>query len=190
MKHKSMLIAVTLFCLISSPAVAGPQDEKQSPLSIEPPWVAKILKVSHPDSVRIRKPKEVEILPPDEWNESPGENQKWLILGLELTASPESEMNTEEISLVDDASDVYPALGRDWGQDIFVLFAETPAGLAVGRGLGEVILFGRSPYTGKTKLATKSGRPSEIFFLFRIPIAAKSLYLRMGKGIKVPVPLQ
>jgi len=98
-------------------------------------------------------------------------------------------MNTEEISLVDDGSDRYAALGRDWGH-IFVLFAETPAGLAIGRGLGEVILFGRSPYTGRTTLITKSGRPSEVSLLFRIPITTQPLYFQIGKGVKVPVPLQ
>ena len=189
MKRRTVFVAVTSFCLISALSVAA-QQQKESPHSIGPRWTAKILKASRPDSVTIRKPKEVETPPPNERNESPGENRQWLLLNVELTAPPESVMNTEEISLVDDGSDRYAALGRDWGHDIFVLFAETPAGLAIGRGLGEVILFGGSPYTGKTTLITKSGRPSEVSLLFRIPITTQPLYFQIGKGVKVPVPLQ
>lgn len=191
MKHRTVLMALTLFWLIPSPAVAAQQQQKQSPPSIEARWLATILKVTRPDSVTIQKFKEVEIPPPDERNESPGENQKWLVLSVELKALPKSVIETEQINIVDEESAAYPAMGRDCcGSDIFVLFAKMPAGLAVGRGLGEVIVFGRSPYTPKTTLTTKSGRPSEVSFLFRIPIATERLFLQIGNGVKVPVPLQ
>jgi len=163
MKRRTVFVTVTSFCLISALSVAA-QQQKESPLSIRPRWAAKILKASRLDSVTIRKPKEVETPPPNERNESPGENRQWLLLNVELTAPRESVMNTEEISLVDDGSDRYAALGRDWGHDIFVLFAETPAGLAIGRGLGEVILFGRSPHTGKTTLITNQDDPRKSLF--------------------------
>jgi hypothetical protein len=118
-------------------------------------------------------------------------NQQWLVLSVELKAPPESVIDTEEINIVDEESPAYPAMGRDCcGRDIFALFAEMPAGLAVGRGLGEVIAFGRSPHTGKTTVTTKSGRPSEVSFLFSIPVTTQSLHLQIGKGAKVPVTSQ
>ncbi len=140
MKHRTILITAAIFCLIRLPSVEGQQQQKQSPPSTGAGWVAKILKVTRPKSVTIRKFKEVEVPPPDERNESPSENQQWLVLSVELKAPPESVIDTEEINIVDEESAAYPAMGRDCcGRDIFVLFAEMPAGLAVGRGLGEVI---------------------------------------------------
>jgi hypothetical protein len=191
-KHRTVLIAVTLFCLIPS-LTATAQQQKQSPPSIESHWLAKILKVTRPDSVTIRKPKELEIPPPDERNESPSEDQQWLVLGVELKAPPKSIIETQEINLVDEESAMYPALARDCEENTFVLFAEMPLGLAIGtpnrKDPGDVILY-LEPDTNKTRLAMESGSSSEVSFLFSIPVATKSLHLQIGKGAQVLVPSQ
>jgi hypothetical protein len=169
------------------------QQWQQSPPSTESRWVAKILKVTRSDSVTIRKFREVEIPPPDERKERPSENQQWLVLGVELKAPPKSVIETEVIKLVDEESAIYPALARNCEESTFVLFAEMPAGLAIGtpnrKGIGDVILY-LEPDTNKTRLAMESGSSSEVSFLFSVPVATKRLYLQIGKGAQVPMPSQ
>ncbi len=96
MNHRTVLIAVTLFCLIPS-LTATAQQQQQSPPSTGAGWVAKILKVARPKSVTIRKFKEVEIPPPEERNESPSENQQLLFLSVELNAPSKSNTETQGI---------------------------------------------------------------------------------------------
>jgi len=112
---------------------------------------------------------------------------------VELKAPPKSVVGTEELNIVDEESAMYPALARDCEEDIFVLFAEIPLGLAIGtpnrKGPGDAILY-LEPDTNKTRLAMESGSSSEVSFLFSIPVATKSLHLQIGKGAQVPVPSQ
>jgi hypothetical protein len=81
-------------------------------------------------------------------------------------------------------------LGRDSGGDIFVLFADMPAGQAVKKGVGEMIglddmmLFGKSPDPSKPR------SPSQVSLLFKVPIKRESLHLQIANGAKVPVPFQ
>jgi len=115
-----------LFGLILPPLLVG----QGSPLSSEPKWIAKILNASQRDSVTIRKPNQ------DQKNEKPGEGEQWLVLRVELTPPSKWTLNAEGFSLVDSKSARYPVLGRDSGGDIFVLFADVPAGQAVKKGGG------------------------------------------------------
>jgi hypothetical protein len=115
-----------LLGLILPPLLVG----QGSPLSSEPKWIAKILNASQRDSVTIRKPNQ------DQKNEKPGEGQQWLVLRVELTPPSKWTLNTEGFSLVGSKSARYPVLGRDSGGDIFVLFADMPAGQAVKKGGG------------------------------------------------------
>ena len=183
MKPGTKLSTVTTLVYLSLSLGAAAQQQEG-----EPRWSAKIIKVSHPDLVKIRKPNP----PRHERNENPGENRQWLVLDVELTAEPRSVMNTEEISLVDEELRTFPAIGRDWGQDILVLFAEIPAGLAVARHPmhEEVILLSELPYTSKTKLIAQSGLPSEISLLFEIAPETKLRHFQMGKNLKVLMPPQ
>jgi|GEM_PF-1824740 hypothetical protein len=182
MKQRTKLaILITLVYLSLSIVAAAQQQEG------EPRWSAKIIKVSRPDLVKIRKPNEVER------NDAPGENRQWLVLDVELTAEPRSVMNTEEIGLVDEELRSFPAIGRDWGRDIFVLFAEIPAGLGVARNpmhRKEVILLSELPYTSKTKLIAQSGLPSEMSLLFKIEPETKLRHFQMGNNLKVLMPPQ
>ncbi len=181
MTQRTKLATVTTLVYLSLSIGAAAQQQERAPR-----WRAKIIKVSHPDLAKIRKPDEVER------NQGPGENRQWLVLDVELTAEPRSVMNTEEISLVDEELRSFPAIGRDWGQDIFVLFAEIPAGLAVARNPmhREVILLSELPYTSKTKLIAQSGLPSEISLLFKIVPETKLRHFQMGKNLKVLMPPQ
>jgi hypothetical protein len=106
---------------------------KQSP-PIESAWVAKILRASGPDSVRVRAPGSQ--LRTDERNEIPRENERWLVLQVELKALPNSTIDTEEIKVVDEGSAMYSAKGLNWQQNSFILFSEMPSGLAVSPGKG------------------------------------------------------
>ena len=175
--RRAVVLAI-LFGLILPPLLVG----QGSRLSSEPKWVAKILNTSRRDSVTIRKPNQ------DQKNEKPGEGQQWF-LRLELTPPSKWTLNTEGFSLVDSKSARYPVLGRDSGGDIFVLFADMPAGQAVKKGVGEMIgldvmLFGKSPDPSKSR------SPSQVSLLFKVPATRESLHLQIANGAKVPVPLQ
>jgi hypothetical protein len=174
MKHRTVLITAGIFCLIRSPALEGQPQQEQSPPSIESRWVAKILQVTRPDSVTIRKFKEVEIPPPDERNESPSENQQWFVLRVELKAPPKSVVETEEINIVDEESAAYAAMGRDCcGYDAFVLFKELPLGLAIGRDPEAAVLY-LEPDTGKTGIRGALGSLISIQYPGRNQVRASS----------------
>ena len=174
------VVLATLLGLILPPLVVG----QGSPLSSEPKWIAKILNASRRDSVTIRK------LNQDQKNEKPGEGQQWLVLRVELTPPSKWTLNTEGLSLVDSKSARYPVLGRDAGRNIFVLFANMPAGQAVTKGMGEMIGLDDVMLFGKSSDPSKSRSPSKVSLLFKVPATRESLHLQIANGAKVPVPLQ
>jgi hypothetical protein len=155
-----------------------------SPLSSESKWVVKILNASWRDSVTIRKPNQ------DQKNEKPSEGQQWLVLRVELTPPSKWILNTEGFSLVGSKSARYPVLGRDSGGNIFVLFADMPAGQAVRKGMGEMIGLDDVMLFGKSPDPTKSRSPSQVSLLFKVPATRESLHRQIANGAKVPVPLQ
>jgi hypothetical protein len=174
------VVLARLFGLILPPLLAG----QGSPLSSEPKWVAKILNASRRDSVTIRKPNQ------DQKNEKPGEGQQWLVLRVELTPPSKWILNTEGFGLVGSKSARYPVLGRDSGGNIFVLFADMPAGQAVRKGMGEMIGLDDVMLFGKSPDPTKSRSPSQVSLLFKVPATRESLHLQIANGAKVPVPFQ
>ena len=174
------VVVAILFGLILPPLLVG----QASPLSSEPKWIAKILNASQRDSVTIRKPNQ------DQKNEKPGEGQQWLVLRLELTPPSKWTLNTEGFSLVDSKSARYPLMGRDSGGDIFVLFADMPAGQAVKKGMGEMIGLDDVMLFGKSPDPSKSRSPSQVSLLFKVPATRESLHLQIANGAKVPIPLQ
>jgi hypothetical protein len=176
---RAVVLAI-LFGLILPPLLAG----QGSPLSSESKWIVKILNASWRDSVTIRKPNQ------DQKNEKPGEGQQWLVLRLELTPPSKWTLNAEGFSLVDSKSARYPVLGRDSGGDIFVLFADMPAGQAVKKGMGEMIGLDDVMLFGKSPDPTKSRSPSQVSLLFKVPATRESLHLQIANGAKVPVLLQ
>ena len=169
-----------LLGLILPPLLVG----QGSPLSSEPKWIAKILNASRRDAVRIRKPNQ------DPKNEKPGEGQQWLVLRVELTPPSKWTLNTEGFSLVGSKSARYPLLGRDSGGDIFVLFADMPAGQAVNNGVGEMIGLDEEMLFGKSPDPSKSRSLWQVSLLFKVPATRESLRLQIANGPKVPVPLQ
>ena len=177
--RRAVVLAV-LSALILPPLLVG----QGSPLSSESKWIVKILNASWRDSVTIRKPNQ------EQKNEKPSEGQQWLVLRVELTPPSKWTLNAEGLSLVDRKSARYPVLGRDSGRDIFVLFADMPAGQAVKKGVGEMIglddvmLFGNSPDPSKSR------SPSQVSLLFKVPATRESLHLQIANGAKVPVPFQ
>jgi hypothetical protein len=177
---RRVVVFAILLGLILPPLLVG----QGSPLSSEAKWVVKILNASRRDSVTIRKPNQ------GQKNEKPSEGQQWLVLRVELTPPSKWTLNAEGLSLVDSKSARYPVLGRDSGGDIFVLFADMPAGQAVKKGVGEMIglddmmLFGKSPDPSKPR------SPSQVSLLFKVPIKRESLHLQIANGAKVPVPFQ
>jgi len=184
MKHRATLATTTLLCLLLPSGVMAQAQDKQSP-PIESRWVAKILRASGPDSVRVRTPGSQ--LGTDERNEIPRENERWLVLRVELKAPPNSTIDTEEIKVVDEGSAMYSPKGLNWQQDSFVLFSEMPSGLAVSPGRGREVLL-LAP-TGRTRLDMQSGESSEISLLFRVPVGTKPAYLQLRQGERIPVPL-
>ena len=174
------VVLAILFGLILPPLLVG----QGSPLSSESKWIVKILNVSRRDSVTIRKPNQ------DQKNEKPGEGQQWLVLRVELTPPSKWTLNAEGFSLVDSKSARYPVLGRDSGGDIFVLFADMPAGQAVKKGVGEMIGLDDVMLFGKSPDLSKSRSPSQVSLLFKVPATRESLHLQIANGAKVPVPLQ
>ena len=177
--RRAVVLAI-VFGLILPPLLVG----QGSPQSSEPKWVAKILNASWRDSVTIRKPNQ------DQKNEKPGEGQQWLVLRVELTPPSKWTLNTEGLSLVGSKSARYPVLGRDSGGDIFVLFADMPAGQAVKKGMGEMIGLDDVMLFGKSPDPSKSRSPSQVSLLFKVPATRESLHLQIANGAKVPVPLQ
>ena len=177
--RRAVVLAI-LFGLILPPLLVG----QGSPLSSEPKWVAKILNASRRDSVTIRKPNQ------DQKNEKPSEGQQWLVLRVELTPPSKWTLNAEGFSLVDSKSARYPVLGRDSGGDIFVLFADMPAGQAVKKGVGEMIGLDDVMLFGKSPDPSKSRSPSQVSLLFKVPATRESLHLQIANGAKVPVPFQ
>jgi hypothetical protein len=177
--RRAVVLAI-LSALILPPLLVG----QGSPLSSESKWIVKILNASWRDSVTIRKPNQ------DQKNEKPSEGQQWLVLRVELTPPSKWTLNAEGFSLVDSKSARYPVLGRDSGRDIFVLFADMPAGQAVKKGVGEMIglddvmLFGKSPDPSKSRSA------SQVSLLFKVATTRESLHLQIANGAKVPVPFQ
>ena len=155
-----------------------------SPLSSESKWIAKILNASRRDSVIIRKPNQ------DQRNEKSSEGQQWLVLRVELTPPSKWTLNAEGFSLVDSKSARYPVLGRESGGDVFVLFADMPAGQAVKKGVGEMIGLDDMMLFGKSPNPSKSRSPSQVSLLFKVPIKRESLHLQIANGAKVPVPFQ
>ena len=177
---RRVVVLAILAALILPPLLVG----QGSPLSSEPKWLAKILNASWRDSVTIRKPNQ------DQKNEKPGEGQQWLVLRVELTPPSKWTLNTEGFSLVDSKSARYPVLGRDSGGNIFVLFADMPAGQAVKKGMGEMIGLDDVMLFGKSRDPSKSRSPSQVSLLFKVPATRESLHLQIANGAKVPVPLQ
>ena len=177
---RSSVVLAVLFGLILPPLVVG----QGSPLPSEPKWVVKILNASRRDAVAIRKPNQ------DQKNEKPSEGQQWMVLRVELTPPSKWTLNTEGLSLVGSKSARYPVLGRDSGGDIFVLFANMPAGQAVTKGMGEMIGLDDVMLFGKSPDPSKSRSPSQISLLFKVPATRESLHLQIANSAKVPVPLQ
>jgi hypothetical protein len=177
--RRSVVLAIP-FGFILPPLLFG----QGSPLSSESKWIVKVLNASWRDSVTIRKPNQ------DQKNEKPGEGQQWLVLRLELTPPSKWTLNTEGFSLVDSKSARYPVLGRDSGGNIFVLFADMPAGQAVKKGMGEMIGLDDVMLFGKSRDPSKSRSPSQVSLLFKGPATRESLHLQIANGAKVPVPLQ
>jgi hypothetical protein len=177
---RSSVVLAVLFGLILPPLVVG----QGSPLPSEPKWVVKILNASRRDAVTIRKPNQ------DQKNEKPSEGQQWMVLRVELTPPSKWTLNTEGLSLVGSKSARYPVLGRDSGGDIFVLFANMPAGQAVTKGMGEMIGLDDVMLFGKSPDPSKSRSPSQISLLFKVPATRESLHLQIANSAKVPVPLQ
>jgi len=176
---RRVVVLAILFGLILPPLLVG----QGSPLS-SPKWIVKILNASWRDSVTIRKPNQ------DQKNEKPSEGQQWLVLRVELTPPSKWTLNAEGLSLVGSKSARYPVLGRDSGGDIFVLFADMPAGQAVKKGVGEMIGLDDVMLFGKSPDPSKSSSPSQVSLLFKVPATRESLHLQIANGAKVPVPLQ
>jgi hypothetical protein len=176
---RAVVLAI-FFGLILPPLLAG----QGSPVSSESKWIVKILNASWRDSVTIRKPNQ------DQKNEKPSEGQQWLVLRVELTPPSKWTLNAEGFSLVDSKSARYPVLGRDSGGDIFVLFADMPAGQAVKKGVGEMIGLDDIMLFGKSPDPSKSRSPSQVSLLFKVPTTRESLHLQIANGAKVPVPRQ
>src|SRR4030095_16302253 len=174
------VVLTILFGLILPSLLVG----QGSPLSSESNWIAKILNASRRDSVTIRKPNQ------DQKNEKPGEGEQWLVLRVELTPPSKWTLNAEGFSLVDSKSARYPVLGRDSGGDIFVLFADMPAGQAVKKGVGEMIGLDDVMLCGKSPDPSKSRSASQVSLLFKVATTRESLHLQIANGAKVPVPLQ
>ena len=177
--RRAVVLAV-LSALILPPLLVG----QGSPLSSESKWIVKILNASWRDSVTIRKPNQ------EQKNEKPSEGQQWLVLRVELTPPSKWTLNAEGFSLVDSKSARYPVLGRDSGGDVFVLFADMPAGQAVKKGVGEMIGLDDMMLFGKSLDPSKSRSPSRVSLLFKVPTTRESLHLQIANGAKVPVPLQ
>jgi hypothetical protein len=176
---RRVVVLAILFDLILPPLLVG----QGSRLSSEPKWVVKILNASRRDSVKIRKPDQ------DQKNEKPSEGQQWLVLRVELTPPSKWTLNTEGFSLVGSKAR-YPVVGRDSGGDIFVLFADMPAGQAVKKGVGEMIGLDEVMLFGKSPDPSKSRSPSQVSLLFKVPATRESLHLQIANGAKVPVPFQ
>ena len=155
-----------------------------SPLPSESKWVVKILNASWRDSLTIRKPNQ------DQKHEKPSEGQQWLVLRVELRSPSKWTLNAEGFTLVDSKSARYPVLGRDSGGDIFLLFADMPAGQAVKKGVGEMIGLDDMMLFGKFPDPSKPRSPSQVSLLFKVPATRESLHLQIANGAKVPVPRQ
>jgi len=175
------------FACLGSFVAAGPQRPKKDSSSSDANWAAKIVKVTQPDSVTIHKPRPPgEIGSPNNRNENPRDNQRWLVLTIECKAPPQSEITPEKVRIVDEASGVFRVLGHSYGEN-FVFFSEMPLGIAHRSGA----IFIASLEKGVKLFAGEEKWQSETTtLLFSVSAASKRFYFQIGDGTRLPVLLQ
>lgn len=176
MKHIAVFLTVIGFCFSPLLNAEAQQRRSQQPSSAKIiGWTITIVEATQPEKIDSSTP-------------TPSGNQKWLVLEVEMNVSnPPSFIPVKQIK-VHDAGGVYPALAiADKAIPLFIFFKSGES--AVFSDPSGKAYLGAGRQGKEVGLLSKVEKVSNMLLLFAVPSTAKSLYLQIGRGARIPVKL-
>lgn len=187
MSRTLSMVAAAAFCLLLLPARVALAQEEKPAAPEEAAWkVEKVVETARPETVTL---KPIQWPPLSVSHEKAPEGYGWLVVVVQLKPpEPEAKLRVSSVRLLDNSSSEHGVFALAYYKEpwTFESVGDFPAGVSSAT---DQATWGKDRDETELQLAINEGKEGLVALLFRVPLEARELRLRVDGAPVVDVPL-